>query len=61
MKAGVMPEMQLPFMVVTTQYTPTVTDHLSIVQAKANLGEVHGKVARWMNWITELKLEYHHT
>lgn len=40
--------------------TRVYTDHLSIIQTMSNLGEVHGKVARWIDRITEFRLEFYH-
>ncbi|KAL1879139.1 hypothetical protein VTK73DRAFT_7258 [Phialemonium thermophilum] len=41
---------------------PTIvyTDHLSIIQTMNNKGEVHGKVSRWIEKLSEHDLEFHH-
>jgi hypothetical protein len=36
------------------------TDHLSIVQSMTNLNEVHSKVTRWIDKITEFDVVFHH-
>lgn len=40
--------------------THVYTGHLSITQTMSCLGEVHGKVSRWIDQLTELPIKYHH-
>ena len=41
--------------------TRVYTDHLSIIQTMSNMGEVHGKVSRWMDKITGFRLQFYHS
>ncbi len=36
------------------------TDHLALVQSMAAKGEIHGKVSRWLEKLTEYTVEFHH-
>lgn len=40
--------------------TKVYTDHKGILDSMANLGETHGKVARWIDILQEYNIEYIH-